>query len=79
MLVNIKTLSGRKLSLDLYPGQKLIEVKETLQAKEGIPKEQIRLIYKGKVMNDEMTIEDSNVNPGETLMMAIHLKGGNLI
>ena len=77
MLVNIKTLSGRKLSLDLYPGQKLIEVKETLQAKEGIPKEQIRLIYKGKVMNDEMTIEDSNVNAGETLMMAIHLKGGN--
>jgi uncharacterized ubiquitin-like protein YukD len=76
MLVHIKTLSGRKLSLDLDPKQKLIEVKETLQAKEGIPKEQIRLIYKGKVMNDEMTIEESNVAPGETLMMAIHLKGG---
>jgi len=76
MLVNIKTLSGRKLALDLDTQQKVIEVKETLQSKEGIPKEQIRLIYKGKVMNDEMTIEESNVAAGETLMMAIHLKGG---
>ncbi len=76
MLVNIKTLSGRKLALDLDTKQKVIEVKETLQAKEGIPKDQIRLIYKGKVMNDEMTIEESNVAAGETLMMAIHLRGG---
>ena len=76
MLVNIKTLSGRKLSLDLDPKQKVIEIKETLQTKEGIPKEQIRLINGGKVMNDDMTIEESNIAPGGTLMMALHLKGG---
>ena len=58
MLISIKTLSGRKLSLDFEGSQKIIEIKETLQEKEGIPKEQIRLIYSGKVLNDEMKIEE---------------------
>ena len=42
MLITIKTLSGRKISLDFEPTQKINEIKETLQEKEGIPKEQIR-------------------------------------
>jgi len=73
MLINIKTLSGRKLALDFEPSQKIIEIKETLQEKEGIPKEQIRLIYSGKVINDEMKIEECNMTPGSSLMMALHL------
>jgi ubiquitin-like protein Nedd8 len=76
MLISIKTLSGRKLTLDVEPSQKVIEIKETLQEKEGIPKEQIRLIYSGKVINDEMKIEECNIQPGSNLMMALHLKGG---
>lgn len=76
MLISIKTLSGRKISLDFEPNQKVIEIKEQLQEKEGIPKEQIRLIYGGKVINDEMKIEDCKIEPGSFLMMALHLKGG---
>lgn len=57
MLITIKTLAGRKVILDFEPSQKIIEIKESLQEKEGIPKEQIRLIYAGKVVNDEMKIE----------------------
>ena len=37
------------------------QIKEALQEKEGIPKDQIRLIYAGKVMNDEMKIELRNI------------------
>lgn len=76
MLICIKTLSGRKLSLDFEPSQKIIEIKETLQEKEGIPKEQIRLIYSGKVINDELKIEESGIQAGAILMMALNLKGG---
>ena len=74
MMINIKTLSGRKLSLDVEPGQKIIEIKETLQEKEGIPKEQIRLIYSGKVVNDESKVEECNIKAGDQLMMALHLR-----
>ncbi len=75
MLISIKTLAGRKLILDFEPSQKIIQIKEALQEKEGIPKDQIRLIYAGKVINDEMKIEECNIQPGASLMMALHLRG----
>ena len=76
MLITIKTLSGRKLSLDFEPSQKVEEIKNALQEKEGIPVQQIRLIYSGKILKDELTIQEANINPGTTLMMMMHLKGG---
>ena len=76
MLLTIKTLAGRKVTLDFDSTQKIVEIKEALQEKEGIPKEQMRLIHNGKVMNDEMKIEENNIQPGAIIMMAIHLRGG---
>jgi len=75
MLITIKTLSGRKISFDFDGNQKVIEIKEALTEKEGIPKEQIRLIHGGKIMTDESTIEECKIIPGSDLMMALHLKG----
>ena len=76
MLITIKTLSGRKLSLDFEPTQKVEEIKNALQEKEGIPVQQIRLIYSGKILKDELTIKEANISPGTTLMIMMHLKGG---
>ena len=76
MLITIKTLSGRRLSLDFEPTQKVEEIKNALQEKEGIPVAQIRLIYSGKILKDDLTIQEANINPGTTLMMMMHLKGG---
>ena len=77
MLITIKTLSGRKLSLDFEPTQKVEDIKNALQEKEGIPIGQIRLIYSGKILKDELTIQEANIIPGTTLMMMMHLRGGN--
>ena len=76
MLITIKTLSKRKLSLDLDNTQKISEIKEALTEKEGIPVQQIRLIYGGKILKDEITIQEASIAPGSTLMMMMHLKGG---
>ena len=76
MLITIKTLAGRKISLDFEPGQKIMEIKESLQEKEGIPKDQIRLIYSGKVLNEESTIEEAHIQPGTIILMMMNLKGG---
>ena len=76
MLITIKTLSGRKLSLDFDNTQKILEIKDSLQEKEGIPVQQIRLIYGGKILKDELTIQEANITPGSTLMMMMHLRGG---
>ena len=76
MLITIKTLAGRKISLDFEPTQKINEIKETLQEKEGIPKDQIRLIYSGKVLAEESKIEEFNIQPGPIILMMMNLKGG---
>ena len=76
MLITIKTLAGRKISLDFEPTQKINEIKETLQEKEGIPKDQIRLIYSGKVLAEESKIEEFNIQPGTIILMVMNLKGG---
>ena len=76
MLITIKTLAGRKISLDFEPTQKINEIKETLQEKEGIPKDQIRLIYSGKVLAEESKIEEFNIQPGTIILMMMNLKRG---
>ena len=76
MLITIKTLAGRKISLDFEPTQKINEIRETLQEKEGIPKDQIRLIYSGKVLAEESKIEEFNIQPGTIILMMMNLKGG---
>ena len=76
MLISIKTLAQRKITIDFEPYQKIIDIKETLQEKEGIQKEMIRLIFQGKLMNDDDKIEDYKIEPGSFLMMALNLKGG---
>lgn len=75
MLITIKTLSGRKLSFEMEDTQKILEVKSKLFEKENIPVEQIRLIYQGKVINDEQTIADCKIQTNVEIMMAIHLRG----
>jgi len=51
-------------------------VKQSLQEKEGIQVEQIRLIFSGKQLSDEKSLEDYNVNAGGTIHMVLQLRGG---
>ena len=68
--MNKKVQTSKNFFLD-FPKQK-----NALQEKEGIPVQQIRLIYSGKILKDEISIEEAKIAPGSTLMMMMHLKGG---
>ena len=47
-----------------------------MQEKEGIQMEQIRLIFGGKQLADEMKISDYNLEAGSTIHMVLQLRGG---
>ena len=49
---------------------------EALQEKEGIDIEQIRLIFGGKQLSDELTIASYNMEAGCTIHMVLQLRGG---
>ncbi|TYZ62340.1 hypothetical protein PybrP1_000208 [[Pythium] brassicae (nom. inval.)] len=66
MQIQIKTLTGRKI----------LHVKQALQEKEGIQVDQIRLIYSGKQLADDKTLQDYNVAAGGTIHMVLQLRGG---
>lgn len=76
MQIFIKTLTGRKTNFNFELDNTVRHVKEALQEKEGIQVEQIRLIYSGKQMSDECTLNDYNVKPGSTVHMVLQLRGG---
>ena len=72
----IKTLTGRKQSLNFEPTDPVIVIKNALQEKEGIQIDQIKLIYSGKQLNDDKTLEYYNITAGATIHMVLQLRGG---
>ena len=76
MLITVKTLSGRKLAFEMETNQTVKDIKDKLFEKEQIPANQIRLIYLGRNVTDESTIEDIKFQSNTELMMAINVRGG---
>ncbi|CAI5746247.1 unnamed protein product [Peronospora destructor] len=76
MQIQIKTLTGRKQTFNFESDNTILHVKQALQEKEGIQVDQIRLIYSGKQLADDKTLEDYNVAAGGTIHMVLQLRGG---
>ena len=72
----IKTLTGRKQAMTLEPTDEVRTIKQSLQEKEGIQVDQIRLIYSGKQLADDKKIEFYNIQAGGTIHMVLQLRGG---
>ena len=71
MQLLIKTLTGRKQSFNFDPDNTILQVKQALQEKEGITIEQIRLIFGGKQLADEMKLSDYSLEAGSTIHMVL--------
>mmetsp|Transcript_14067 Transcript_14067/g.47505 ORF Transcript_14067/g.47505 Transcript_14067/m.47505 type:complete len:91 (-) Transcript_14067:193-465(-) len=76
MQIFIKTLTGRKQAFNFEPSDQVLVVKQSLQEKEGIQVDQIRLIYGGKQLADDATLESYSVSAGDTVHMVLQLRGG---
>jgi hypothetical protein len=63
--------------LNFEPDNQVLLIKQSLQEKEGIQVDQIKLIHSGKQLADDKTLEYYNITAGATIHMVLQLRGGD--
>ena len=61
MLIEVKTLTGKEIEIDIEPTDKVERIKERVEEKEGIPPPQQRLIFSGKQVGCRVLVTNVNV------------------
>ncbi|CAL4932042.1 unnamed protein product [Urochloa decumbens] len=74
--IKVKTLSGGVIDVDVEPTDLVGRIKERVEEQVGIPTEQQRLVFAGKLLADGKTVRESNVTAGTVIHLVLALRGG---
>ena len=72
MVIFVKTLTGKVITLSVNPGDTLRAVKAKLQSTEGTPEHLQDLTFTGKQLQNRYTLSDYRIFTGITLYLGVH-------
>tara|TARA_B110000967_G_C18500280_1_gene371167 strand:- start:10 stop:273 length:264 start_codon:yes stop_codon:yes gene_type:complete len=87
MMNNDIPTKERKIYIKLYNNTRLrkftvfadttiLEIKDLVEEKSGIPPAQQRLIYEGRQLDNDKTPDDYEITDGKTIYMVLNMRGG---
>jgi len=78
-MIFVTTISGRSITLEVDPTDKVANVKAKIQDKEGAPPQDMRLLFQGKQLEDDCTLDDYQIAKNSVLHLVLRLRGGMYI
>ena len=70
MQVFINTADKKNYSIDVEPKMTIFELKKRIEAKSKIPIEDINVVYKGRTLKNEITIDKAGIKDKDRLNIA---------
>ena len=62
--------------MEVDPQDKVASIKAKLQDREGVQPEEQRLLFQGKQLEDEYTLDDYQIEKNSTVHLVIRVRGG---
>jgi ubiquitin-small subunit ribosomal protein S27Ae len=76
MQIFVKTLTGKTITLDVEPSESVENVCQMIQVKEGLPSDELRLIFSGKQLEEGRLISEYSIQKESTIDLVLRLCGG---